>query len=134
MNMSDFRIVNDFDRPCEKLIARLRPDGKLDYVHPEICRNKHYKGMDASESVPVEDFGVTLCVRGDVLEGALERDSVVKYKDGRVRRWQGDGAFWFPLPKQENGTYVGTAKAEPEDVHRFVAYQIAGGDTLGELT
>lgn len=94
---AQFFIVNAIDRPYERHIARMRKDGKLDYVHPSLCKNSFYKGMDAAEAVPIEDFGITLCVRGNMLEGALERESVVTYKDGRPRRWQGSGAFSFTL-------------------------------------
>lgn len=63
--MSEFYIVNAFDRPCERLIARKVTDEGtgyelLEYLHPNL-RNHGRMAFDETEAVPVEDFGKGGC-------------------------------------------------------------------------
>ena len=104
MDMTEFRIVNDVDRPSEELIAKLAPDGKLYYLHPTLAGNANFaKGMDASESTSVEEFGVELQLRGRKLYGHRLGASRAKYRNGNPRYWQGAASFSLELPNSTRG-------------------------------
>ena len=92
-----FFIVNQVDRPCERLIAERRGD-KLFYVHPELAGKKEYHGMSMNDAVDVQDFGFELVVEGNELRGTQVYDSRAIYPDGKGRRWQGSQQFSIPLP------------------------------------
>ena len=95
-DLGRYRIVNTFDRSCEELIAELRDDGKLYYVHPKLKGRSAFLGMLADESTPVEDFGLTLTMDDDgLLRGKAVRASLATYDDGRPRMWQGALSFRF---------------------------------------
>jgi hypothetical protein len=105
--VSDFYIVNAFDRPCERLIARKVTDQEtgyelLEYLHPDL-RNHGRMAFDETEAVPVEDFGVEVELvknpKGDwLLIGTPNmKASKATYSDGRPRRWQGNYAFAIHL-------------------------------------
>lgn len=95
---SDFRIVNTFDRPCERMIAELRQDGLLYYVHPLMLPKWESMGISAAESTPLEAFGLVVEVSEGILTGKLSRPSWAIYGDGKPRRWQGSPEFSFKLP------------------------------------
>jgi hypothetical protein len=90
-----FRIVNTVDRPEPRLIAELRDDGLLYYLHRRIRR---YTGLLPQESTPVEDFGIALTIIGNTLYGTRTGVSKATYLDGRPRQWQGDTEFNITLP------------------------------------
>jgi hypothetical protein len=93
-----YYIVNEIDRPCERLIAQMQVDGTLNYVNPEMRGKKQYLGMSADDATPVEDFGITLTLHKNGLRGSHDPEkSEATYKDGKERRWQGSREFWFPL-------------------------------------
>jgi len=99
--MRKFYIVNEIDAPTERLIAE-ECNGKLYYVHPDFRDDAHFGGMSMESATRVEDFGVDLCLergypQGTSLSGFKIRPSEVKYKDGRVRHWQGSAIFRFEL-------------------------------------
>jgi hypothetical protein len=95
---SDFRIVNTFDKPCERLIAELREDGLLYYIHPDMLPEWESMGLSANESTSLEAFGLEVEVSEGNLIGRLTGPSTAQYKDGRPRRWQGSSEFIFMLP------------------------------------
>jgi hypothetical protein len=87
-----FYIVNDFDRPHESMIAELCGDGKLWYLDAE--KRNRYPGMSAKAATLVQDFGLRLDVRDNVLHGEVTgAPSTACYGDGMARRWQGSKTF-----------------------------------------
>jgi len=92
-----FFIVNQYDRPCERLIAQLR-DGKLHYIGHGLADDKIYRGMSADSAVPVEDFGIRISVENGTLHGIQTGDSLAVYSNGKSRKWQGASSFSMPLP------------------------------------
>ena len=98
---SAFRIVNDADRPSESFIAELREDEKLYYISAGLRDQKAFWGMNADQSTPVEDFGIRLEIRNGALFGEAVASSKAKYRDGRVRRWQGRQHFYIPLSNKQ---------------------------------
>lgn len=77
-------IVNQFDRPCAKLVAVVLADGKCCYLNQAI----NFRKMDASNATPVSDFGIAVMARGDSYSCVVVGDSVAKYPDGSPRLWQ----------------------------------------------
>lgn len=92
-----FFILNDVECPEPKMVTEKREDGYY-YVHPNLRREKRYWGMRGSETTtPVEAFGISLELEGNVLRGKLERESTATYRDGRSRLWQGEPKFQIKL-------------------------------------
>lgn len=89
-----FFIINDFDRPHEKLVMAEYGDC-LRYIHAE---NKEcaplYKPKDAT---PIEEFGFDVFVSDNVVKFKKARESTATYRDGRPRRWQGSLEFEITL-------------------------------------
>jgi hypothetical protein len=97
-----FYIVNDCDRPHESMIAELCGDGKLWYLDAE--KRNRYPGMSAAEATLVQDFGLRLDVRGDVLRGEVTgTPSTACYRDGKARRWQGSDTFEIEITRATKG-------------------------------
>ncbi len=94
-------IINDVDRPCERLICERQPDGSYRYIHPD---HKHHPPMWAgTTATPLKFFGVQLIVIGEEgfpreFFGLVIRESTATYSDGRIRRWQGEQGFHFTSP------------------------------------
>lgn len=91
-------IVNSFDKPCEKLIARKEGD-TLEYIHPEMKNwgKMSYLPVDARK---LEDFGLEIEIENlssgeKILRGKKTRESVCPYSDGKIRNWQGSSSFSF---------------------------------------
>lgn len=91
-------IVNDFDCPCERLIAEER-DKLLYYIAPEMQKNWHDRPMGMEKATKLEDFGILYDVKAGILAGALDRNaSIATYHNDRPRKWQGSAAFTMPYP------------------------------------
>jgi len=87
-----FYIVNDTDRPHENMIAELCGDGKLWYL--DTKKRNRYPGMAPESATLVQDFGLRIEVRDDVLHGEVTgAPSTACYHDGMTRRWQGSVTF-----------------------------------------
>jgi hypothetical protein len=86
-------IVNEFDRPCTRLVAVVS-DMDIDndiVVVKYLCAQTRVKTccMAINRVTPLEDFGVTLIIEGEEMMRCLpERKSVATYYDGRPRPWQ----------------------------------------------
>ena len=90
----NFFIINDFDRPYEKLVT-LEEDGMLEYIHPE---NKNCAPMKScKESTNIKDFGFDVFVVDGVARFVQTRESTAAYRDGRARSWQGAKEFEIDL-------------------------------------
>jgi hypothetical protein len=87
-----FYIVNEFDRPSEKLIAEKREDGKFYYIHPDL---KSWPGMSPTDPTPLSAFGVVFTITNGEICGDACRETSATYKDGRPRKWQGSPDFSF---------------------------------------
>lgn len=96
--MNQYFIVNTFDKPFERLIAELRQDGMLYYVHPSMLPEWEGIGLSAAESTPLEAFGLEVEVSEGKLTGRLSVPSTATYEDSRPRRWKGSSEFSFKLP------------------------------------
>jgi hypothetical protein len=93
-----FYIVNDCDRPHESMIAELLDDGKLWYL--DAVKRNLYPGMSAGWATLVQDFGLRLDVRDDVLHGEVTgTPSTACYRDGKARRWQGSDTFEIAITR-----------------------------------
>lgn len=93
-NEKRFFIVNDWDRPEERLIVECRGE-RYYYIHPDYEKSfKH--GMTSNEATAVEDFGVSIEIdTNGVIHGEVVKKSVARYPDGISRRWQGSSEFSF---------------------------------------
>ena len=93
--MSEFFIVNDFDRPWEELITERRSDGLLYYIHPRLRNKREYHGMNPTNPTPLKDFGITVEVEDGQFKGQYTHSPSATYRDGKLRRWQGSTHFSF---------------------------------------
>ena len=98
MTPNQLFIVNDFDRPQAKHIARQGRHGKFFYVHPLLRNVKQFHGMTPTDPTPVSDFGISLEIRDGAIYGKLDRESVATYRDGKPRKWQCESEFKITLP------------------------------------
>ncbi len=94
-------IVNQFDRPCERLIAEQVGD-ELFYINPELREEWQHWPMRMDEATPLEAFGLTIHIENGVLEGVLHPHlpRTATYPDGKPRSWQGSSNFSFKLPER----------------------------------
>lgn len=85
-----FGIVNDVDKPCERLLA-IRVAGGLRYVDPEL--RKHYGVMGIDRATGVEKFGIRIVLGDDGVKFEKVGMSSARYADGEIRQWQGSKKF-----------------------------------------
>jgi hypothetical protein len=87
-NMSDdvdrYFIVNDFDRPCPRLIAYMCDDGNLRYVNRDVRQRCGSQGI-SSDNICLSMFGFRLN-NGHFTQ---VEESSATYPDGHPRPWQG---------------------------------------------
>lgn len=88
-------IINAYDRPSESLIVEQGEDDLFYYIHPDRFERWEDKGLVGSNPTPLEDFGVDAKLADGYIIGTRNRPSVAKYKDDRVRPWQGSQNFKF---------------------------------------
>lgn len=86
----EYYIVNEIDRPCERLVTVER-DGLLYYIHPDLVHHKG--GMSKEQATRVEDFGITVRESGRCAFFTQTKKSRVLYSEGGVREWQGSESF-----------------------------------------
>jgi hypothetical protein len=100
-----FFIVNEYDRPYERLIAwKDKTTNLFYYIHPELLKTYSYPthGLQADFATPLENFGIELYVMkmyGNILCGELSNASIATYlKSKKTRFWQGNTTFNIHLP------------------------------------
>ena len=91
-----FYIVNDCDRPDERHITQLMPDGvSIEYIHEGLRDWGIMKS--SSKNTPMEDFGFDFVINGLFVTFSKARDSAACYPDGKHRKWQGRDNFILRL-------------------------------------
>lgn len=89
-------IVNQTDKPCERLITEER-DGSLFYIHPEMREEWKDQPMSMSDATPLSDFGIQTKQGDGWLVGVcFPNRCTATYPDGKPRKWQGSRIFRFP--------------------------------------
>lgn len=107
--MSRFFIVNEVDRPCERLIAEKRGEF-LFYIHPDMQEDWHDCPMETKDATPLESFGVVAQADGKHFFGVLfPKRAAATYFNGEPRKWQGSAIFRFKYTPQPEAPSV------PED-------------------
>jgi hypothetical protein len=97
-----YYIVNEFDRPYERLVAG-ECNGKLYYLSRALEPGlKEYDGMELDRATPMEDFGFDTSENDNSAIFDLVRMSKAEYKSARtgekaIRPWQGMQNFSLPL-------------------------------------
>lgn len=92
-------IVNDADKPCERLIAEER-EGALYYIHPDMQKEWSNRAMSIHEAAPLEHFGIkTSLVDGWIVGILFPKRASAHYPDGKPRNWQGNRVFRFLYPE-----------------------------------
>lgn len=105
--MNQLFIVNQADRPCERLIAEER-EGSLFYIHPEMQKEWSDKPMSLQEATPLEHFGILTSVVDGKLYGQFLCPATATYPDDGPRRWQGSLKFSFRV------------SADPADIEEYL--------------
>lgn len=83
MDVKSLYIVNSFDRPCVRLIARLTTSGKLKYIAESL---NHFPEFEIQPtSCTLADFGFE---HTGLNKFELKHNSKAKYENGRIREWQ----------------------------------------------
>ena len=90
-------IVNDFDRPCPRLVAK-QVDSKAYYLNRATESGlKSHDGMETTQASTLFDFGFNITEQGDKVHFKQVRPSTVKYSmDNSPRVWQGEKEFTLP--------------------------------------
>lgn len=94
--MYKFYIINDVDRPDqEHVVQRLGDTQKGAYIHQRLRNwNKKNGNFQIVDSCPnIKDFGFDIKISGGRAIFNKVRPSVVKYRDGSTRHWQGFSCF-----------------------------------------
>ena len=93
--MNKLYIVNDIDRPHERLIAEER-EGLLYYIHPDLRDEWASQPMSMADATPLSDFGLrTESLPGYLVGILFPKRATATYPDGRLRKWQGSNIFRF---------------------------------------
>lgn len=96
IQLGDYVIMNDADKPCTRLIAQVieLPEGR-DFVRGRyICERTNMREPYGrlSGATLVSDFGVELTFNtDDTVTSEQVRPSVATYSDGKPRQWQPHG-------------------------------------------
>ena len=103
IKINDLVIINEFDRPCTRLIAIVSEIGS-DYILADyICKDTSMGQCDEQPSrvTKIEDFGMKIDI--DMDQGAVQviqvGPSIAKYSDGSIRKWQPEyyDTLWHEL-------------------------------------
>ena len=97
MKTNELIIINDWDKPCRRLLMGMKPNGKALYLNNEI--KSHYKtDFDLQPtSATLEQFGF-VCeynVLADDWQYTKVKESTVKYHNGTIRQWQDVETFTY---------------------------------------
>lgn len=85
-------IINQFDRPCMHLVARVMPNGKIIYGCKKL-RRKYPALKRGIGAASLKDFGFIYNVFKK--KYVLCKESTAKYSDGKPRKWQGKTEFTY---------------------------------------
>ena len=90
-------ILNEIDRPCEKLIVQRIGPNHFKYIHPDFSNwNVMQKDFNTT---PLITFGVAHQVEDDLIHFKVVANSAAKYRNGNPRQWQGADEFTLPYTK-----------------------------------
>lgn len=119
-----YYIVNDIDRPCERLVA-VELDGKLNYLDRSLRR---YDSMGMGKATPMEDFGFTVTEKDSMVTFEMTSHSRATYPDGRIRQWQGnERMFTLPIFMGKDNILQRIIDANPDAPFPLKIF----GDTIG---
>lgn len=97
-------IINDFDKPCARMVAVVCPDGAARYIHPDLVDDPSYsEGFRRDdEYADLQHFGFDIeeHPNGDVdfyLPDWAE-SAVTYFRSDKVRKWQGETMFTLHNP------------------------------------
>jgi len=111
--IGEYVIINEFDKPCTRLIAEVTHiEGET--VHARYITDgtqSLHCSAHISEVTPVYKFGVMYDIKGGYITAARITHSKATYRDGKPRNWQpaGEGSRW-KLRKQKAVKVKGQAK------------------------
>ena len=95
MDPKELIIINDFDKPCVRLLMENVGGNKARYINKEL---QNYSEFDIDNtSCTLHDFGfdVKMNVDANDYEYIKTRESVAKYPSGQTREWQDRKQFLF---------------------------------------
>lgn len=91
-------IVNECDRPCERLVAQIVDDRAFYMMRALDEKMKQYDGMDIRSATDVADFGFEIIEDASAVRFRKVDASKATYKnDGNIREWQGADYFMLPM-------------------------------------
>lgn len=94
-----YAILNEFDKPCPRLVAQL-VNGKYYYLSRlEEPHMKGYDGMIPERPTDIQDFGFSILERGGIVHFTKTQDSVAFYKaphppEAEFRKWQDPSTYF----------------------------------------
>jgi len=92
IQIGDYVIMNDCDKPCTRLIAVVtKVDAEKErvwarYICERVNMREPYGWLGGVTRV--SDFGVEIAFNGDMVSTEQVRPSVATYRDGKPREWQ----------------------------------------------
>ncbi len=92
MNIDNLIIINMWDRPCMHLIAEILPDEKIKYIN-KILRKEYPILKKGNGWASIKDYGFIF--DEGTKKFIQKNESIVKYDDGTLRRWQGLSEFTY---------------------------------------
>ena len=96
MECKDLVIINDWDRPCMRLLMGVKEDGTAMYINRQVKKNYTTNfpvGQPGCNSL--EEFGFSMCY-DELLQDYRYKQtqpSQATYPDGRIREWQDVSEF-----------------------------------------
>lgn len=95
IQIGDYVIINNTDKPCTRLIAVVldidiaKDRVRARYICDRVNMREPYGRL--SEATLVSDFGVEMTFDGNNVTTAQVRPSIATYRDGKPRAWQPSG-------------------------------------------
>lgn len=95
IQVGDLVIINDSDKPCTRLMARVTElDSVRGFIRAEyVCKRTNMAVCQGGlhRATLVSEFGVEVTFDGDMVSTEQVRPSVATYPDGKARDWQPSG-------------------------------------------
>ena len=94
-----FVIVNSCDSPEACNVAEWKQGIGYCYMarFGRHMPRREFDGMLPARATAIEDFGLSVLVRGEIAYFQIAVDPIAQYEDGKPRRWQGAAQFHLPL-------------------------------------
>ena len=121
INLGEYVIINEFDKPCTRLVAKVTEVNGKRVKARYITKGTNLKirTSDTENVMPVHRFGVRLVFDDGQVTGICDAQSTATYKDGKPRYWQPEHTETHALrPEREQLVMQPQRTEQPQRIQR----------------